>query len=106
MVKFHQKIEEKRNQEGRKQPLELKDFNIGLQIGQGSFAIVRRSVHKESLALVAIKTYDKRNLVKPEAQNAVHSEINNLAGFKHPNIMQLYEVIDQRTHVHLVMELC
>lgn len=55
---------------------------------------MRRSVHKDSLALVAIKTYDKRNLVKTEAQNAVRSEINNLAGLEHPNIMQLFEVID------------
>lgn len=86
--------------------MDLRDFNIGLQIGSGSFAIVRRCVHKESGALIALKTYEKKNLMKPEAANAVHSEINNLAELDHPNIMRLYEVIDSRTHVHLVTELC
>ena len=38
--------------------------------------------------------------------NALHREIKTLAELDHPNIMALYEVIDNRTHVHLVMELC
>ena len=37
---------------------------------------------------------------------AVHREINTLSDLWHPNIMKLHEVVDQRTHVHLVMELC
>jgi serine/threonine protein kinase len=37
---------------------------------------------------------------------AVQREINTLSDLWHPNIMKLHEVIDQRTHVHLVMELC
>lgn len=37
---------------------------------------------------------------------AVHREINALSDLWHPNIMKLHEVIDQRTHVHLIMELC
>lgn len=36
----------------------------------------------------------------------MHNEINTLSDLSHPNIMRLHEVIDQRTHVHLVMELC
>ena len=37
---------------------------------------------------------------------ALHNEIVVLAHLGHPNIMTLYEVIDTRTQVHLVMELC
>ena len=37
---------------------------------------------------------------------AIHREIYILAGMDHPNIMRLYEVIDTKIHVHLVMELC
>jgi serine/threonine-protein kinase GIN4 len=36
----------------------------------------------------------------------LHQEIFYLAMLNHPNIMRLYEVIDSRKHVHLVMELC
>lgn len=36
---------------------------------------------------------------------ALHREIFTLATLDHPNIMKLYEVIDVRTHVHLIMEL-
>ena len=56
--------------------------------------------------MLAIKTYDKKNLTDVSAQNAVHNEISTLSDLWHPNIMKLYEVVDQRTHVHLIMEMC
>lgn len=84
----------------------MREFQIALQVGQGAFAIVRRAVHKESKHVIAIKTYEKKNLCEKEAQMAVHREINTLSDLWHPNIMKLHEVIDQRTHVHLVMEMC
>ena len=37
---------------------------------------------------------------------AVHWEINTLSDMWHPNIIKLHEVIDMRTLVHLVVELC
>ncbi len=49
------------------QPLDLKEFQIGLKIGQGAFAIVRRAVHKDTKAIVAIKTYEKKSLKEIEA---------------------------------------
>lgn len=67
---------------------------------------MRRVTHKETKAVLALKTYEKKNLKQLEAQQAVQSEIHILADLHHPKIMALYEVIDQRTQVHLVMELC
>lgn len=75
-------------------------------MGQGAFAIVRRATHKQTKHVIAIKTYDKKNLQDKETQMAVHREINTLSDLWHPNIMKLHEVVDQRTHVHLIMELC
>ena len=37
---------------------------------------------------------------------AIHREIYILAGLNHPNIMKLFEVIDTKTHVNLIMQLC
>ena len=82
------------------------DFQVGLQIGQGAFAVVKRSIHKASGHTIALKTYEKKNLQNEQASLALHREIYVLATLQHPNIMGLYEVIDSRTHVHLVMELC
>ena len=42
-------------------------------------AIVRRCTHKESQAVLALKTYEKKNLVKPEARDGVHAEIQILS---------------------------
>ena len=79
---------------------------MGLQIGQGAFAVVRRSIHKQTGHTIALKTYEKKNLQNELASVALHREIYVLATLSHKNIMGLYEVIDTRTQVHLVMELC
>ena len=63
-------------------------------------------MHKKTGHTIALKSYDKKNLVNEDAELALHREIYTLATLKHTNIMRLYEVIDMRTHVHLVMELC
>jgi len=53
-----------------------------------------------------LKTYDKKHLVDKHAQDALQQEIQVLSQIEHPNIMTLHEVIDTRTNVNLVMELC
>ncbi len=88
------------------QPLALKDFSMGIQIGAGAFALVKRAVHKDSQHILALKTYDKKHLTDRHAQEALQQEIMILSQLEHPNIMTLYEVIDTRTNVNLVMELC
>lgn len=68
--------------------------------------MVKRSTHKNTGHTIALKIYEKKNLSHESASLALHREIFVLATLTHPNIMRLYEVIDTRTHVHLVMELC
>ena len=63
-IQFLQIIERNKLRQPNEQPLALKDFVIGIQIGAGAFACVKRAVHKESSFTVAIKTYDKKHLVK------------------------------------------
>ena len=55
---------------------------------------MRRAIHIDTKAIIALKTYEKKNLKLNEAKNAVHSEINTLSELHHPNIMRLHEVID------------
>jgi len=104
--KFKSMIEEKKQRNPNEQPFQLKDFNFGLQIGAGAFAVVKRAIHKDTQHALAIKTYEKKNLTDKEAKESVQKEINVLSLLEHPNIMGLYEVIDTRTNVNLIMELC
>lgn len=63
-------------------------------------------MHKHTSFTVAIKTYEKKALVDNAAKEAVQKEINILSKLDHPNVMSLYEVIDTRSNVNLIMELC
>jgi len=67
---------------------------------------VKRATHKGTGHLVALKVYDKKNLKDIDSSTALRREIYTLAVLGHKNIMCLHEVIDTRTNVYLVMELC
>ena len=56
--------------------------------------------------MVAIKTYEKKALVDNVSKEAIQKEINMLSRLNHPNVMGLFEVIDTRVNVNLIMELC
>lgn len=90
----------------QKQMFQINDFQIQLQIGQGAFATVKRAIHKRTGHQVALKVYDKKHLKDTESSTALRREIYTLAVLGHKNIMSLHEVIDTRTNVYLVMELC
>jgi len=82
------------------------EFSMGFSVGQGSFATVYRSTHKDTGLEVALKTYEKKLLNNRSQLTAIHREIYILAGMRHPNIMKLFEVLDTPSKCHLVLELC
>ncbi|KRX10604.1 Protein kinase-like domain [Pseudocohnilembus persalinus] len=80
-------------------------YEIGSQIGKGSYAIVVYGKEKRKKYEVAIKRYQKKKLMEPGKMRNVRREVNILCNLSHPNVMKLYTIIDSDEHLNLVMEL-
>ncbi|KAJ3461667.1 hypothetical protein MRS44_010220 [Fusarium solani] len=80
-------------------------FNIGSEIGKGSFAQVYLGWHKETKAAVAIKSVELERLNKKLREN-LYGEIQILKTLRHPHIVALHDCLESATHINLVMEYC
>ncbi|KAH7143941.1 hypothetical protein EDB81DRAFT_652558 [Dactylonectria macrodidyma] len=80
-------------------------FNIGSEIGKGSFAQVYLGWHKESKAAVAIKSVELERLNKKLREN-LYGEIQILKTLRHPHIVALHDCVESTTHINLIMEYC
>ena len=79
-------------------------YNIQNKIGKGRYASVYKGIHKTSERIVAIKTLEKENLNTNEI-NMIKNEIDILKTCQHPNIVKLYDVIENEEKIHIIMEL-
>eukprot|EP00301_Raphidiophrys_heterophryoidea_P014003 c2163_g1_i1.p1 GENE.c2163_g1_i1~~c2163_g1_i1.p1 ORF type:complete len:1333 (+),score=289.23 c2163_g1_i1:145-4143(+) len=78
-------------------------YELGRELGSGGFSTVRRGrsrVTGEEYALKIIK-----NEVFKKNQRHIESEVNVIAGFDHPRLVKLKEVIRTPDHFVLVTEL-
>ena len=73
-------------------------------MGQGSYASVKQAVHIQTGLVLAIKIYEKFNLMEASRKKSVVREINILKKLQHKNIMRLYDVIDTPRQLYLVLE--
>ncbi|CAG2179122.1 unnamed protein product, partial [Oppiella nova] len=77
-------------------------------LGKGHFAVVKLAKHCLTGESVAIKIIDKAKLNK-EGLQQLGIEIrlwSRLSEHEHENVVKLYQVIDTRTKLYLVMEYC
>eukprot|EP00092_Neocalanus_flemingeri_P008588 GFUD01009254.1.p1 GENE.GFUD01009254.1~~GFUD01009254.1.p1 ORF type:complete len:362 (-),score=47.39 GFUD01009254.1:688-1773(-) len=72
-------------------------------LGTGAFSQVRLAESKEDGQMYAVKIIDKKALKGKE--DSLENEIRVLKRLKHPNIVALLEVFEDKTKVCLVMEL-
>jgi len=84
--------------------LKLREYTFEETIGEGTFGKVKKATHKSTGAQVAIKVIDKRRIIKPSSRSRIVKEINILQKLDHPNIIELYEVVDSRKYIFLIME--
>ena len=89
--------------EGRIQ--EIKNYDIGSQLGSGAYAIVKSSVHKTTGQTVAIKIYEKYKLASSQRKSCVNREVRVLKNINHPHIVKFYDVIETPKEVYIIMEL-
>ncbi|CAH3193330.1 unnamed protein product [Porites evermanni] len=72
-------------------------------LGTGAFSEVVMAEDKTTSQLYAVKCINKRNLSGKE--DAIENEIAILKKVDHPNIIRLWEIFDNKTHLYLVMDL-
>eukprot|EP00250_Pteridium_aquilinum_P008717 c18157_g1_i1 orf=830-2071(+) len=79
-------------------------YELGRTIGEGSFAKVKYSKNVETGEKVAIKILDKEKILKHQMVEQIKREISTMRIIKHPNVVQLFEVLASKTKVYLVLE--
>jgi 5'-AMP-activated protein kinase catalytic alpha subunit len=82
----------------------MQKFEIGRLLGQGSFAKVYYGRNLKTSQSVAIKVIDKEKIFKCGLMDQVRREISVMKLVKHPNIVQLYEVMATKTKIYFVLE--
>ena len=83
---------------------ELSNYKYIKTIGEGTFGKVKLAIHILTGEKVAIKILQK-NLIKGQKQyERIQNEIKYLKLLNHPNIIKIYEVIENDSSFFIVME--
>ncbi|TKY71852.1 CBL-interacting serine/threonine-protein kinase 12 [Spatholobus suberectus] len=90
----------------KKEPsnLLLGRFETGKLLGHGTFAKVYYARNVKTGEGVAIKVIDKEKILKGGLVAHIKREISILRRVRHPNIVQLFEVMATKSKIYFVME--
>ena len=80
-------------------------FDVKGTLGKGKFGLVKLGIHKLTGRKVAIKIINKQGITEQEMQ-LTKTEIEILKIGQHPNIITLYDVIENEDKIYIIMEYC
>ncbi|OAY85179.1 CBL-interacting serine/threonine-protein kinase 12 [Ananas comosus] len=89
---------------GEKRPLLLGRYEVGKLLGRGNFAKVYHAKNVRTGDEAAIKVMEKEKIFKSGLVAHIKREIAVLRRVRHPNIVQLFEVMATKTKIYFVME--
>ncbi|KAJ8765205.1 hypothetical protein K2173_011465 [Erythroxylum novogranatense] len=85
-----------------------RDYEVCDEIGRGRFGVVSRCISNSTGHTFAVKSIDK-SLTSGDSLDAqcllVEPKILHLLS-PHPNIIQLFNLYEDHTHLHMIVELC
>lgn len=87
-----------------KKELLLGRYEMGKLLGHGTFAKVYHARNLKTGECVAVKIIEKEKILKSGLIAQVKREISILRRIRHPNIVQLFEVMATKTKIFFVME--
>ncbi|XP_044412441.1 CBL-interacting protein kinase 28 isoform X2 [Triticum aestivum] len=79
-------------------------YEIGRQLGQGTFAKVYYARNLANGQPVAIKMIDKDKILKVGLVDQIKREISIMRIVRHPNVLQLFEVMATRSKIYFILE--
>ncbi|KAK9153056.1 hypothetical protein Sjap_000536 [Stephania japonica] len=82
----------------------MQKYELGRFLGQGTFSKVYLGKNLKSGQCVAIKVISKEKIIKVGMVDQIKREIAVMKLVRHPNIVQLYEVMASKTKIYLAME--
>ncbi|KAJ1394314.1 Serine/threonine-protein kinase, active site [Sesbania bispinosa] len=89
---------------GQKIKRRVGKYDIGRTIGEGTFAKVKFARNSETGEPVALKILDKEKVLKHKMAEQIRREIATMKLIKHPNVVQLHEVMGSKTKIYIVLE--
>lgn len=82
----------------------MQRYELGRLLGQGTFAKVYYGRNTLTGQGVAIKVIDKEKVLRVGLINQIKREISIMRLVKHPNILELYEVMATKTKIYFALE--
>ena len=80
------------------------NYLLGNTVGEGTFGKVKIAIHIPTGEKVAVKILEKKRIQEQADVRRVNREIKILKMARHPNIIQLFEVLDTPNSIYLIME--
>ncbi|KAK6943249.1 Protein kinase domain [Dillenia turbinata] len=79
-------------------------YELGRLLGQGTFAKVHYARNLKTGSGVALKIIDKEKILKVGMIDQIKREISVMRLVRHPNVVQLHEVMATKTKIYFVIE--
>ncbi|CAD8087328.1 unnamed protein product [Paramecium sonneborni] len=105
LVNSRKSIIKQQDQESDKQR-QIGDYLLVKTLGLGTFGLVKLAIHQITQEKVAIKILEKSKIIDVADVERVSREIHILKLIRHKHVIQLYEIIETKKYIFLVMEFC
>ncbi|OUC46011.1 kinase domain protein [Trichinella nativa] len=86
------------------EPMKINDWKLGKTIGTGSFGKVKLLVNEVNGVEAAVKIVSRQKMKQLRMVDKARREIENFRMFRHPHIVQLYEVHALPFDIVMIME--
>ncbi|PPR98170.1 hypothetical protein GOBAR_AA22492 [Gossypium barbadense] len=80
-------------------------YELGRMLGHGTFAKVYHARHVTTGKSVAMKVVGKEKVIRVGMMEQIQREISVMNMVKHPNIVELHEVMASKSKIYFAMEL-
>jgi serine/threonine protein kinase len=83
----------------------IQQYELGKTLGSGAFSKVKYATDTNTGNAFAIKIISRDMIIKQQMEEQLKKEIAIMKMLKHPNIIELTEVLQTKNHIYIVLEL-